>query len=207
MILTTGYGQDLNGKWLLKQMGTGKIKKTHDQYILDIENDKAIVYLDLDSPKNQIELKLKDGSFTLEDNKKYADLQQLNQNNLTLLVDGIVNDKKGIVEMDFVKLYPTVTDLTIEEIERFTYEIYENNKLKVKFEFNIEMMDLETLMLLGHKEGQKMKIERRDSTFFLAIYAFGRRNETLPIKEVNTDFIKLYGITNETGEITALRGE
>jgi len=33
------YGQDLNGKWLLRQMGVGKMKKTPVQHLLDIENE------------------------------------------------------------------------------------------------------------------------------------------------------------------------
>ncbi len=201
------YGQDLNGKWLLKQMGVGKMKKTPVQHLLNIENENAILYMDLVPSVNQLELKFQNNSLFLPNDKKYADYKIHDKNNLSLLVEGNVNDKKGIIEMDFIRLFPTITDLTIEEIETFTYEGQKNEKTKSKFEFNKEMMDLETVKQLGHEEGQKMKIEKMDSTLFLAIYVFGKKSALLPIKEVTTDFIKLYGIPNDAGEIVATRSE
>ena len=207
MILNTGYDQDLDGKWFLKQMGTGKMKKTPVQYILDIENENATLFLDFVPSENQLELKIKEGSFTYKNEKKYADSELRNETNLTLFVEGMVNDEKGIIEMDFVKLFPTVTDLTIEQIEGFTYEIQKNEKTKSKFEFNKEMMDLKTLEQLRHKEGQKMRIEKIDSTLFIAIYVFGSKSACLPIKEVSTDYIKIYGVPGEIDELTATRTE
>jgi hypothetical protein len=201
------YGQDLNGKWLLKQMGVGKMKKTPVQHLLNIENENAILYMDLVPSENQLELIFKTNSLFLRNDEKYADFKIHNKNNLSLMVEGNVNDKKGIIEMDFIRLFPTTTDLTIDEIETFTYEVKENEKAKSKFEFNKEMMDMETVIQLGHKEGQKMKIERMDSTLFLAIYIFGKKGALLPIKKITPDFIKLYGIPNDTGEITATRSE
>ena len=207
MILNTGYGQNFDGKWFLKQMGTGKMKKTPVQYKLDIENENAILFLDFVPSGNQLELKIKNGTFTYQNEKKYADSKLRNENNLTLLVEGMVNDKKGIIEMDFVKLFPTVTNLSIEQIEAFTYEIRKNEKTKSKFEFNKEMMDLKTIEQLGHKEGQKMRIEKIDSTLFVSIYVFGSKSACLPIKEVSSDFIKIYGIPGETDELIATRTE
>ncbi len=201
------YGQDLNGKWLLKQMGVGKMKKTPFQHLLDIENENAILYMDLVPSENQLELKFKNNSLFLTDDKKYADFKVQDENNLSLMVEGNINDKKGIIEMDFIRLFPTITDLTIEEIESFTYEGQENEKTRLKFEFNKEMMDLETVKQLGHKEGQKMKIEKIDFTLFLAIYAFGKKSVSLPIKEVNSNFIRIYGVPTETGEVIATRTE
>jgi hypothetical protein len=207
LIMSHTYGQDVNGKWLLKQMGVGKIKKTPVQHLLNIENENAILYMDVVPSENQLELKFQNNSLYLPNDKKYADFKIHDENNLSLLVEGNVNDKKGIIEIDFIRLFPTITDLTIDEIETFTYEGRENEKTKSKFEFNKEMMDLGTLKQLGHKEGQKMKIERMDSTLFLAIYIFGKKGALLPIKEVTPDFIKLYGIPNDTGEIIATRSE
>lgn len=69
MILNTGYGQDLDGKWFLIQMGIGKMKKTPTQYILDIENEKAILFLDFVPSDNQLELKIKNGSFIYQNKK------------------------------------------------------------------------------------------------------------------------------------------
>ena len=100
--------------------------------------------MDLVPSESQFELKIKDSTLTLISNKKYADFKVRDKNNLTLFVEGIINDDKGIIKMDFIKLYPTLTELTVEEIEDITYEFKENNKTKSKLEFNKEMMDLET---------------------------------------------------------------
>jgi hypothetical protein len=207
LIMSHTYGQDLNGKWLLKQMGVGKIKKTPVQHRLDIENENALLYMDVVPSENQLELKFQNNFLYLPNDKKYADFKIHDENNLSLLVEGNVNDIIGIIEMDFIRLFPTITDLTIDEIETFTYEGRENEKTTSKFKFNKEMMELETLKQLGHEEGQKMKIERMDSTLFLAIYVFGKKGALLPIKEVTPDFIKLYGIPNDTGEIIATRSK
>lgn len=203
--MSQAYGQELNGKWLLKQMGVGSMKKTPIQYLLDIDNENAILFMDVVATENQLDLKFKNNSLFLSDDKKYADFKILDQDNIILMVEGNINDKKEVIEMDFIRLFPTITDLTIKEIESYTYEGQKNEKTRSKFKFNKEMMDLETVKQLGYKEGQKMKIEKIDSTLFLAIYVFGKRSLFLPIKEATPDFIKLYGIPNDTGEVTATR--
>ncbi|MBU3013119.1 hypothetical protein KO506_17030 [Polaribacter vadi] len=81
------------------------------------------------------------------------------------------------------------------------------NGRESEFEFNKELWDKETLELFKRKEGEKKIIEKIDSTFFVSIYYDGKRNGSIPIKEVTSEFLKLCLIPTGPMEMVAYRKE
>ena len=79
------------------------------------------------------------------------------------------------------------------------------NGRESELEFNKELWDKERLELLKKKEGEKKMIEQIDSTFFISMYYNGKRDASIPIKEVSTEFLKLYAIPTGPMEMIAYR--
>jgi predicted AlkP superfamily phosphohydrolase/phosphomutase len=81
------------------------------------------------------------------------------------------------------------------------------NGRESKFEFNKDLWNKESLKLFKRKEGEKKMIEQIDSTFFVSIYFNGKRNVSIPIKEVTPEFLKLYAVPTGSMEMIAYRKE
>ncbi|SNR75064.1 hypothetical protein SAMN04488009_3587 [Maribacter sedimenticola] len=207
MIFKTTNGQQLDGKWILKEVGYKEFKKNPGLQILNFETNKAGLFTNLQLTKSELDLNVKDNTLILENGEKYADLKLLNENFLRLLVNGTFNDDNVIIEMDFVRLLPTKTDLSQEEIESLNFEFQVEGKSKTKIAFNKELWDKKKLKELEWKEGSKWIIEKLESTYFISIFKRGRKGVTLPISEVNENVLKFYGVPNETGEVVATRTE
>ncbi|TVZ15433.1 hypothetical protein [Maribacter sp. MAR_2009_72] len=207
MIFKTTNGQQLDGKWILKEVGYKEFKKNPGLQILNFETNKAGLFTNLQLTKSELDLNVKDNTLILENGEKYADLKLLNENFLRLLVNGTFNDDNVIIEMDFVRLLPTKTDLPQEEIESLNFEFQVEGKSKTKIAFNKELGDKKKLKELEWKEGSKWIIEKLESTYFISIFKRGRKGVTLPISEVNENVLKFYGVPNETGEVVATRTE
>lgn len=207
MILKPIYGQNLDGKWILKEVGYKEFKKNIGLQILRFENDKAELFTDLKLTKSELDLDLKDSVLVQDNGKKYGDFKLLDDNFLRVFTYGTFNDDKVEIEMDFVRLLPTKTDLSQEKIERLYFEVEEDGKSKNKIAFNQELWDRKTLEELEWKEGSKMIIEKLDATYFITIFNHGKKGATLPISEVNLKLLKFYCVPNETGVVIATRLE
>ncbi|WP_048330882.1 hypothetical protein [Bizionia psychrotolerans] len=138
-------------------------------------------------------------------NEKASEYKIVNENHIKLYIDGKSNDKDTVFECDFFRLEPTITTLNKEDIEKMIFVISKNER-EEEFIFNKELWDKKRLELFKVKEGEKKMIEQIDSTYFVSIYYNGIRTASIPIKEVTTEFIKLYRIPNQS-EIVALRKE
>ena len=139
-------------------------------------------------------------------NGKFAKYEVINDKHLKLFIDGKSNDKDTVFECNFYRLEPTITTLKKEDIEKLTFVLTENGR-ESEFKFKKELWDKEHLELFNKKEGEKKIIEQIDSTFFVSIYFNGRRHRSIPIKEVTTEFLKLYAIPTGPMEMIAYRKE
>ncbi|MCX2680038.1 hypothetical protein OOZ15_08825 [Galbibacter sp. EGI 63066] len=207
LILNSINGQNLSGKWLLKDIniGTESVEAYPGFQLLIIDNIKADLYTDFSLSEKTLGLKIVDSQIITELNKKYGDYKLIDNNHLKLFINGKSNGKDTVFEFDFYRLLPTKTELKKKEIEKLTYIFKEDEKTNIEFKFNKELMKVETLKLLNKKEGHKMMIEQIDSTFFVSNYYSGKREASFPIKEVTAEFIKLYAIPTGPMELIAYR--
>ena len=204
MIANSVLGQQLDGKWLLKDMGPGDGKKDYPGFqLLEIQQDTVAVYLDFSLEQKSSSLTMADGYFW-NNNKKNGTYQIVDDHHLKWFVNGKANNKDAVFECDFYRLQPTRTTLTKEEIEKLVFVLTENGH-ETKFEFNKELWSKERLAIFNYKEGEKYMIEQIDSTFFVSIYSHGKRDASIPIREVSTEFLKLYAIPTGPMEMIAYR--
>jgi len=205
MILNSVNGQDLNGKWLLKDIDSGDGHKGYPGFqMLKIKDSTAEFFTDFSLEKIFLNLKVVNDEILTEKNGKFARYKVVDGNHLKLFADGKSNGKDAVFESDYYRLIPTVTNLKKEEIEKLTYSFIENER-ETELSFNKELWDKETLKIFNEKEGQKNIIEQIDSTFFVSIYYNGKRSGSIAIKEVTTEFLKLYAIPSGPMEIIASR--
>ncbi|KGK31326.1 MULTISPECIES: hypothetical protein [Cellulophaga] len=207
MISQPNYSQDLTGKWILKELGYKEFKKNPGLQILKFDANKAELFTDLELTKPELNLSVSDNILLLDDGKKYGHYKLLEKNVLRLFANGTFNGDRAILDMDFLRLLPTKTQLSQKEIETLSFEYQEEGKPAFKIAFNQELLDKETLERLKWKEGTRMKIERLDETYFIAIFHHGRKGASMPIREVSTELLKIYCVPNKTGEIIAVRSK
>ncbi len=197
----------MNGKWILKDIDSGNDKKGYPGFqMLEIKDAIAEFYTDFSLEKQATHLKVLESEILTSKNGKFAKYKMINDKHLKLFIDGKANGKDAVFECDFYRLEPTITTLKKEEIEKLTFVFTENGQ-ESEFEFNKELWDKELLELFKNKEGEKKMIEKIDSTFFVSMYYDGKRNGSIPIKEVTTDFLKLYAIPTGQMELIAYRKE
>lgn len=205
MIFKSVIGQNMNGKWILKDINSGNGKKGYPGFqMLEIKDSIAEFHTDFSLKKQGPNLKVLESEILTSKNGKFAKYKVINDNHLKLYIDGKANGKDAVFECDFYRLEPTITTLKKEDIEKLTFVLTENGR-ESEFEFNKELWDKESLEMFKRKEGEKKMIERIDSTFFVSMYFDGKRNGSIPIKEVTTDFLKLYAIPTGPMEMIAYR--
>ena len=197
----------MNGKWILKEIDSGNDKKGYPGFqLLEINDSVAEFYIDFSLAKKASNLKVLEGQIVTSENGKFAKYKVVSDNHLKLFIEGKSNDKDAVFECDFYRLEPTITTLKKEDIEKMTFIMTENGR-ESEFEFNKELWDKERLEQFKKKEGEKKMIEQIDSTFFVSMYFNGKRNGSIPIKEVTTEFLKLYLIPTRPMEMIAYRKE
>lgn len=198
----------MNGKWILKDIETGNGKKGYPGFqMLEIKDSIAAFYTDFPLKKKNSNLKVLDRKIVTMENGKFANYEMVNDNHLKLIIiEGKTNGKDSVFECDFYRLEPTITILKKEEIEKLTFVILENER-ESEFVFNKELWDQERLERHNRKEGEKKLIEQIDSTFFISMYSNGKRDGSIPIKEVSTEILKLYAIPTGPMEMIAYRKE
>ena len=207
MVLNSVNRQDLNGKWLLKDIDSGNGKKGYPEFqLLEINDKSAEFFTGFSLEKKASNIKVVKGKLLTTENGKFAKYKIVNENHLKLFIDGKANDKDAVFECDFFRLLPTITVLKKVDIEKLTFLVNENGH-ESELNFNKELWDKETLKLFNEKEGEKRIIEQIDSTFFVSMYYNGKRSISIPIKEVTTKFLKLYAIPTGPMEMIAYRKE
>ena len=195
----------MNGKWILKDVDSGNEKKGYPGFqLLEINNENVDIYTDFSLKEKATTLKMDNGDFLNHNNEKTSKYEIVDENHLKWFINGKSNDKDAIFECDFYRLEPTITTLKKEDIEKLTFVLTENGR-ESEFEFNKELWDKERLELFKRKEGEKKIIEKIDSTFFVSMYYDGKRNGSIPIKEVTSEFLKLYLIPTGPMEMIAYR--
>lgn len=207
LIFNSVNGQDLNGKWILKELDSGNDKKGYPGFqLLEIKDSIAEFYTDFSLKKQASNLRVLKDEILTSKNGKFAKYKVVNDNYLKLFIDGKANGKDAVFQCDFYRLEPTITSLTKEDIEKMIFVLTENGK-ESEFEFNKELRDKERLKLFKKKEEEKKMIEKIDSTFFVSMYFNGKRNSSIPIKEVTSEFLKLCLIPSGPMEMVAYRKE
>lgn len=175
-------GQRLNGKWL--ETKDGHSYSMPKIQILEFGDDLMSRY-DFDKSLSVKTYNLVNDELIV-DGKAWGKVSFINKDRFRLLVKGARNQKDTLVEIDYVRLKPTISELEKNEIERMSYDFRWNGEDGVIM-FNEDYS-------AKNSEGETTCLETIDSTLFVSIFRQGRRETIIPIKKVTSDYLELYGM-------------
>ena len=193
------YSQDIYGKWLfLKEVHTYYIPET---YIYEI-NEKSMVVSDF----NEIVF-----SWTIDDIKSSSILvngismpyQIKDQNILSMKTMGKFKDKDTVLELNYLRLSPTMTSISRENIRQLKFDIYWDNELQ-KIEFDKSLED-ELFHLEKYNNCNRIKLENIESTYFVSFFFDDQRKYSFPIKVATEEYLILLVPTNNPYEIKVFK--
>ena len=153
-------------------------------------NDGKIISSDLQKVIFIHTFRIEENKLFVEDNY-FGDFKFLNKNRFTLSKKD-EKDQKRNLELDFVKLEKTETELTQTEIENL---IFEDNELKIAF--NVELQKPEILEILKGKATKKMLLKKVGETYFIQNYEDGELDSVIPIRKVTSEYIEIYGFSRK----------
>ena len=188
LFMNSSFGQNFEGKWILTKNGdTYLVPKIN---VFEFKNGK-IIRFDLEKNIQTNDYRVSENEIFLED-VFFGNYKFINANRFTLYKNE--KDSKKNLEIDFVRLEKTKTELTESEIEKL---VFENKDYKIKIAFNIELQKPIILEIMKEKGSKKMLLKKIDETYFIYNYEGNELDTVIPIKEINTDFIEIYGFSRE----------
>jgi hypothetical protein len=189
LFMNLGFGQNFEGKWILTKNG--------DTYLVPKINafefkDGKIISSDLEKILQTNNYKITENEIFVEENS-FGNYKFINENRFTLYKNEQKETKEKL-ELDFVRLEKTKTELTESEIEKLTFE---NKNIEMKIAFNIELQKPIILEIMKEKGSKKMKLKKVDETYFIYIYEGNDLDSVIPIKEITEEFIEIYGFSRK----------
>ena len=189
LFMNLSFGQNFEGKWILTKNGdTYLVPKIN---LFEFNNGKLI---SSDFEKNIFthNYRIVESKIFVEDNY-FGDFKFVNENRFTLSKQDEKDQMKNL-ELDFVRLEKTETELTKTEIEKLTFE---NSDYDLKIAFNIELQKPEILEITKGKLSKKMLLKKVGETYFIENYENGELDSVIPIKKVNSENIEIYGFSRK----------
>ena len=165
------FAQSLEGKWNI-----AKIDTRHST-VIQFTKDSLIFY-EFDKRKSATSYHVKNNRLVVDNGSIPIGgaFQFVNPQRLRLKPD------RAKHPIDFVRLQPTKTTLTKSEIEQLNFKIdYQNHTLPVNFDG------------VADESGKTVQLEAMGATYFLSFYRGDKRMGALPIEQVSTKKIVVYG--------------
>ena len=189
LCMNLSFAQNIEGKWILISNGDtymvpkinlfefkkGKLFLSDSEKVLQTNNYNVV------------------GNEIFIENNSFGNYKFINENRFTIYKNDEKDTKRNLI-LDFVRLEATKTDLTESEIEKLTFE---SKEFDILIGFNVELQKPFLLEQLKEKATKKMKLKRIDSTLFICNYEAGELDSMIPIKEVNREFIEIYGFSRK----------
>ena len=189
LFMNLSFGQNFEGKWILTKNGdTYLVPKIN---LFEFENGK-LISSDIEKIIFSHNYNIIENEIFVE-NKYFGSFKFINENRFTLFKKD-EKDEKRKLELDFVRLEKTETELTQTEIEKLTFE---DTNYNLKIAFNVELQKPEILQILKGKATKKMLLKKVDETYFIQNFEDGELDSIIPIRKVNSECIEIYGFSRE----------
>ena len=187
--MNLSFAQSFEGKWILTKNG--------DTYLVPKINlfefkDHKFILSDSENVLKTSDYKVIGNEIFVENNS-FGNFRFVNENRFTLYKYDEKDSNRNL-ELDLVRLETTKTSLTETEIEGLTFE---NKDLGILIGFNIELQKPIILELLKEKASKRMLLKKIDATLFIFNYEADELESIIPIKEVNEEFIEIYGFSRK----------
>lgn len=174
------FAQSLEGKWNIAKMNTRQSR------VIEFTKDSAVFY---EFDQRQVAKPYQvEGNHLIIDTLSFGALEFVTPHRLRL------KPEQAKSPIDFVRLKSTKTTLTRPEIEQLKFKVtYQNHPLTINFD--------------GEEDdsGQIIQLEKIDSTYFLSFYRNDKRMGAMPIEQVSTKEIVVYGFPKEPFAVSGKR--
>jgi len=204
----------LEGKWL--NISAGRYYYYPDLIEFDNENIKR--YLIKDFSNNLIITEIREEKFD-QKISSLIKIDTIEPNRIRIFNKGIksnvivgekttttTTDKKAVLETDYVKLIPTISNLTENRIQLLKYELkWNDEKLKIEFNKILDKPYIQEMNKKINREGNKILLEKLDQTLLVSMIDNNKRRLILPIKDINDTRMILYGFPEKPYEVEAVR--
>jgi hypothetical protein len=187
--MNLSFGQNFEGKWILTKNGdTYLVPKINffefkDGKFISSDIEKIIFSHNYNTIENEI----------FVENNYFGSFKFINENRFTLFKKD-EKDEKRKLELDFVRLEKTETELTQTEIEKLTFE---DTDYDLKIAFNVELQKPEILEILKGKAAKIMLLKKVNETYFIQNFEDGELDSVIPIRKVNSESIEIYGFSRK----------
>tara|TARA_R110002033_G_scaffold8963_21_gene30763 strand:- start:7951 stop:8589 length:639 start_codon:yes stop_codon:yes gene_type:complete len=192
LFMNLSFGQNFEGKWILTKNG--------DTYLVPKINvfefkDGKLISSDLEKIIFSHNFKIIENEIFVENNY-FGSFKFKNENRFTLFKKDEKDEKyeKRKLELDFVRLEKTETELNQKEIEKLTFE---DTDYDLKIAFNVELQKPEILEILKRKATKKMLLKKIGKAYFIQNYEDGELDSVIPIRKVTSEYIEIYGFSRK----------
>lgn len=184
------HAQELRGKWIIAKdsatvslIGTTVLNfNQFDLSIYDFKDFKSIHRYSLENDS------------LIVDGTSWGHLKFVDQNRIRI---ELKDEHQKTFGTDYVRLLPTKTPNTLEELNEFTYYY--------KTEKETDTIFLGIQLLARPDKLKRYQIEQIDSTMLLTSFKFGKRFKSMPILNAYENFIRLDGLPEKPYTVRAGR--
>ncbi|PKV48538.1 hypothetical protein ATE84_0538 [Aquimarina sp. MAR_2010_214] len=204
------FGQDLEGKWamIIDDLTFTSIECP----VIEIKDQRLITYsYDSLVGESNLEIDYKNKLFIHKDADNYIDYHfSYDQENLILThhrLSGIDEDgnKSIINDFNYVKFATTIVNYPIDSVVKKQYDHFYGASFirpEAKIRFYGLMCNDQVQQILGKENCPQYRLEKIDKTYFIVYYSSEEYKKWLvPIKEINEDYLLIYGIAGKKGFI------
>ncbi|OEY72347.1 hypothetical protein [Salegentibacter salarius] len=182
LLSTSITAQELEGKWVIS--GNKSFGGFPGIHLMEVSED-SLSHYNFDQFVTKTSYETEDNKLKI-DTLAFAEFSFKNPNRLSIASPRLEKP------VDYIRLVPTETNLSTEEIRKIKYDLVRGGK-----NFIIDFQD--------HADGKIMEsyLKKVDDTFFLVIHRHGNPITAVPIEKITQEKMHLYGFMAGPNKLVA----
>lgn len=182
LLSTSITAQELEGKWIVS--GNKSFGGFPGIHLMEVSED-SLAHYNFDQFVTKTAYQTEDNKLKI-DTLAFAEFSFKNSNRLSIVSKRLENP------IDYIRLIPTKTDLSTEEIKQIKYNLERGGR-----DFEIDFQN--------HPDNKIVHsyLKKIDETYFLVIYRYGNIVTAVPLEEITANNLFLYGFPSEPNKLVA----
>jgi len=182
LLSTSITAQELEGKWIVS--GNKSFGGFPGIHLMEVGED-SLSHYNFDQFVTKTAYQTENNKLKV-DTLDFAEFNFKNPNRLSIVSKRLKN------AIDYIRLIPTKTNLSFEEIKQIRYNLVRGGR-----DFEIDFKN--------HPDNKIVHsyLKKIDETYFLVIYRHGNIMTAVPLEQITADNLFLYGFPNEPNKLVA----
>jgi hypothetical protein len=194
----------IQGDWILVGIQIEESISHPGFHLLSFKDSNVSLYIDSEL-NNEVKMTF-DGSTLYSDGMKFSEIEFIDSSQLVLSTTVETKSGESPAMFKYVRLVPTKFDGDLDDIISAEYEVKDKGK-KWAISFNNEKNMSNYGGKIPISSISQYKLKKIKSTFFLTAYLNNSLRSAIPVREITSEYMKLYAIPNGPAEATAFRIE